>query len=298
MRAERRHRRLLGIRSAAPLADDHHVAESPADVLEQHAAVGRRVAQSRCRALRGRRRCSRAARRPPRRASRAPPSAATRTAGPTDAVVIEPHEFDANGNRSVSPRTVRTSSSRAPRTSAAICAKMVRAPVPRSCAPVSTSIVPSRLMRTVAYAGGPPPAPQMSDAIPTPRRMRPSFAALRARARSQPKRSAPGAVALVEMFVRVRRDPCPDRRPRSCAGGARADRCSARARARPSRTRDRTRPRRAPARGTKPSAPCSCTRSSPSCARSRSGTSRGRCAPGPPASRRRREGSSRRARWR
>ena len=37
-------------------------------------------------------------------------SAATRTAGPTDAVVIDPHEFDANGSRSVSPSTVRTSS--------------------------------------------------------------------------------------------------------------------------------------------------------------------------------------------
>ena len=32
-------------------------------------------------------------------------SAATRTAGPTEAVVIDPHEFDANGSRSVSPRS-------------------------------------------------------------------------------------------------------------------------------------------------------------------------------------------------
>ncbi len=77
-------------------------------------------------------------------------SAAARTAGPTDAVVIEPQEFDAKGSRSVSPRIVRTSAARAPSVSAAIWAMTVREPVPRSCAPVSTSAVPSRLSRTVA----------------------------------------------------------------------------------------------------------------------------------------------------
>ena len=188
-------RRLLRIRSAASLADDHHVAELLAHVAEEHAACRSSFADLAVARL------EIARRRAPsssgggleQRVARF--SAATRTAGPTDAVVIEPHEFDANGSRSVSPRIgahVLELARRA--TSAAICANTVRAPVPRSCAPVSTSIVPSRLMRTVAYAGGPPPAPQVSDAIPTPRRSAiVASPRLRDRARSQPKRSAPSA---------------------------------------------------------------------------------------------------------
>ena len=42
--------------------------------------------------------------------------------------------------------------------------------LPRSCEPASTSAVPSTLMRTVAYDGGPPPVDHTCAATPTPRR--------------------------------------------------------------------------------------------------------------------------------
>jgi hypothetical protein len=61
----------------------------------------------------------------------------------TDAVVIEPQEFPAYGVRSVSPSTTRTSSSLAPNDSAAIWARTVREPVPRSCVPILSSTEPS-----------------------------------------------------------------------------------------------------------------------------------------------------------
>ncbi len=87
-----------------------------------------------------------AASRSPRRAS----SAAIRTAGVSEATVMEPHEFPLNGPVAVSPMIARTASSRWPSASAATCARMVRVPVPRSCVPESTSAVPSVLRRTVA----------------------------------------------------------------------------------------------------------------------------------------------------
>ena len=77
-------------------------------------------------------------------------SAAARTAGPTDAVVIEPHDGPVYGVRSVSPNTMRTSPIRAPSASAAIWARIVREPVPRSCVPVRTSAEPSPLILTIA----------------------------------------------------------------------------------------------------------------------------------------------------
>ncbi len=74
-------------------------------------------------------------------------SAAMRTAGASEATVIEPHEFPAKGALAVSPMTARTPSSRWPSASAATCARMVRVPVPRSCEPAMTSAVPSLLKR-------------------------------------------------------------------------------------------------------------------------------------------------------
>ena len=75
---------------------------------------------------------------------------AIRTAGPTDATVIDPHEFPVYGVRSVSPSTTLTSSTLAPSASAAICANTVRDPVPRSCVPLITSTLPSGLSLTSA----------------------------------------------------------------------------------------------------------------------------------------------------
>ena len=77
-------------------------------------------------------------------------SAAMRTAGPTDAVVIEPQEFPVYGRLWVSPMMARTSDSFAPKLSAAICERTVRAPVPRSWVPARTSTVASEFILTRA----------------------------------------------------------------------------------------------------------------------------------------------------
>ena len=95
--------------------------------------------------------------------------AASRTAGPTDARVIEPADIGPNGPV-LSPICTRTSSSSTPSSSAQICARTVRVPVPMSCVPAVRTTEPSGSTCTVAYAGGPPPPPQICDAMPMPRR--------------------------------------------------------------------------------------------------------------------------------
>src|SRR5581483_9190908 len=95
--------------------------------------------------------------------------AARRTAGPTDASVSDPALIGPYGP-SVSPMRTETCPTSMPSSSAQICASTVRVPVPMSCVPARSTTVPSALKWTVAYAGGPPPPPQICEAIPSPRR--------------------------------------------------------------------------------------------------------------------------------
>ena len=86
--------------------------------------------------------------------------AARRTAGPTDASVSDPALIGPYGPSVFS----------IPSSSAHTCARTVRVPVPMSCVPARSTTVPSALKCTVAYAGGPPPPPQICVAMPSPRR--------------------------------------------------------------------------------------------------------------------------------
>ena len=103
---------------------------------------------------------------------------------------MEPPDDGPNGIR-VSPIRTETFSSGSPSSSAATIATTVRAPVPRSWTPCSTSAEPSRLSVTVARGPGPPVLYQTAAPTPTPRRIAGSFVARRLSRVFQPIFSAP-----------------------------------------------------------------------------------------------------------
>ena len=180
-------------------------------------------------------------------------SAATRTAGPTDAVVIEPHEFDANGRRSVSPSTVRTSSSlraehfggdlRHHRSRAGAEVLRAREHLDRAVAVDAHRRVRRRsAARAPRERRHPDAAPHRAVASRSSRSRRVPPEALGAERVALVEMLAEYAALLVLIVVGV-------------VAAAQLERIHARARApaRPSRTRGRTRPRRGPARETTPS---------------------------------------------
>ena len=93
-------------------------------------------------------------------------SAAAKTAGTTDPVAIEPPETGPSGS-DVSPSATSTLSSGTPVFSEASCARIVYVPVPMSCVPHATRVVPSSRSCTLASAAksrGDPRGPSHSPA--------------------------------------------------------------------------------------------------------------------------------------
>ncbi len=117
-------------------------------------------------------------------------NAARRIVGAEHGVVFEPPDDGPNGIR-VSPIRTATFSSGKPSSSAATIATTVRAPVPRSWTPCSTSAEPSRFSVTVALGPGLPVLYQTAAPTPTPRTIAGSFVALRPSRVFQPIFSAP-----------------------------------------------------------------------------------------------------------
>ena len=90
--------------------------------------------------------------------------------------MLDAYAPTSNGVNSVSAVVMRISFMFTPSASAAICVKIVSAPVPRSVAPHSRLIVPSLFKISAALPQSTPamPLPCMAQAMPTPRRFTPS----------------------------------------------------------------------------------------------------------------------------